>query len=179
MRTILLALGLALLAGPADAQQRPALRFDPNRIEFATPWAQSSPCLGDTRDPICLAQTVVVCWILHGRPECAGGLYAKHFNPQNHDRIEYRIVRAGIVPLARLEEMQESLFGSLDVDRAPMAARHAVIAQIVIRQNTCPAGEASCEGFLATDNLIIVERKRRGWTLQWGRDFRRYDWYAD
>lgn len=179
MRTILLALAMALLAGPADAQQRPALRFDPNRIEFATPWAQSSPCLGDTRDPICLAQTVVVCGILGRRAECQDRGYGRHHNPERHDRIEYRIARAGIVPYERLETMQEILFGTLDVDRTPMTARRAVIAQIVMRQNICPASEASCEGSLATDILVILEHTRRGWTHQWSGIFLRDLWFAD
>jgi hypothetical protein len=70
MRTTLLAMAFALLVGPAGAQQRPTLRFDPNRIEFATPWAQSSPCLGDRSDPMCTAHAIVVCETLARRPEC-------------------------------------------------------------------------------------------------------------
>ena len=179
MRILLLAFGLALLAGQAVAQQRPELRFDPNKIEFATPWAQSSSCLGDTRDPICLAQTVVVCGILERRAECTDPRYGGHHNPQGHDRIEYRIARAGIVPFDRLEAMQEDLLGEYDLHRFPMTLRRAVIAQIHIRQSYCPAREASCEGFLGAELSVLVERTRRGWkyvTTTW---YSRYAWYAD
>lgn len=170
---------MTLLAGTAWAQQRPALNFDPNRIEFATPWAQSSPCLGDRSDPVCLAQTIVVCEVFMLRPECADPRYDGHDNPQAHDRVEYRIARAGIVPFERLEAMQESLLGEYDLDRHPMTVRRATIAQFVVRRSICPSSDASCEGALWTDILVMVERTRRGWTLVVSGLFSRDDWYAD
>jgi hypothetical protein len=179
MRIFLLAVLFAILGFAAHAQERPALRFDPNRIEFATPWAQSSPCLGDRTDPICTAQTVVACGILTLRAECVGRRYGLHHNPQRHDRIEYRIVRAGIVPFERLEEMQENLIGFIDVDLSPMTARRAVIAQIVIRWNMCPASEASCEGYLASSQMVAIERTRRVWAPVTGGSDADHDWYAD
>jgi hypothetical protein len=180
MRTIILALGLALLAGgPAGAQSRPELRFDPNRIEFATPWAQSSPCLGDRSDPVCLAQTAVVCGILVGRPECRNERFGQYSNPQDHDRIEYRISRAGIVPFERVEAMQEDLLGEADIELSPMTARRAVIAQFVVRRSLCSASEASCEGALWTDILVVVERTRRGWTFVLSQLHFGDGWYAE
>lgn len=179
MRTILLALGLVLLAGTADAQQRPTLRFDPNRIEFATPWAQSSPCLGDTSDPVCFVQTMVVCGIIEDRAECKAGGYSLVYNPHRYDRIEYRIARGGVVPLERLEAMQESVLGEIDVDLSPMAARRAVVAQFWVRQSICPASDASCEGSLWTDFLIVVERTRRKWVFVISLPYDSYKWYAD
>lgn len=163
MRTILFALAWTLLAGAADAQQRPVLNFDPNRIEFATHWAQSSPCLGDTSDPVCLAETMVVCGFIEHRSECVRGRHERYYNPQRYDRVEYRIARAGIVPFERLEEMQENLLGHVSVDLSPMTARRATVAQFLIRQSVCFARDASCEGSLWTDILVVVERTRRGW----------------
>ncbi|MCM0021491.1 MAG: hypothetical protein NBV67_15985 [Tagaea sp.] len=179
MRTSFLALALALLAGSAAAQNRPALRFDPNKIEFATPWAQSSPCLGDRSDPVCFVQTMVVCGVVEQRPECSGGHYSLVYNPQRYDRIEYRVARGGIVPFERLEAMQEALLGEIDVDLSPMTARRAVVAQFWVRQSMCPASGASCEGSLWTDFLIVVERKRRGWVFVVSDRYDRYRWYAD
>ena len=172
-------LGVLLLAGPIASQDRPALRFDPNQIEFATPWAQSSLCLGDMHDPSCLAQTVVICSILLNRTECGKHLSGGYDNPLNYDRIEYRILRAGYVAFERLEAMQEHLLGQFDSARHPMAIRRAVIAQYLIRRNICPAAEANCEGFLATDVLVILELTRRGWGLVNSQLFGRADWYAD
>lgn len=170
---------LTLLAGTAGAQGRPELRFDPNKIEFATPWAQSSPCLGDTRDPVCFVQTMVVCGVVEQRPECSGGRYGSYYNPQRYDRIEYQIARGGIVPFERLEAMQEALLGEIDVDLSPMTARRAVVAQFWVRQSICPASSASCEGSLWTDFLIVVERKRRGWKSVAFRFYSSEYWYAD
>ncbi|MFM7346770.1 MAG: hypothetical protein ACKO1J_15545 [Tagaea sp.] len=179
MRLLLWTICLTLLAGTAGAQDRPALRFDPDKIEFATPWAQSSPCLGDRSDPICFVQTMIVCGILETRPECSACRFGRYYNPQRHDRIEYRIARAGLVPFERLEAMQENLLGEYDLDRNPMTRRRAVTAQFVIRQSVCPAIDASCEGSLWTDILIVVERTPRGWIpIVYGPLFQG-DWFAD
>ncbi|MFM7347216.1 MAG: hypothetical protein ACKO1J_17825, partial [Tagaea sp.] len=98
MRLLLWTICLTLLAGTAGAQDRPALRFDPDKIEFATPWAQSSPCLGDRSDPMCTAHTIIVCATFSARPECADFPRQHKFsNPQGWTRVEYRIVAAGIV----------------------------------------------------------------------------------
>ncbi|MFM7347214.1 MAG: hypothetical protein ACKO1J_17815 [Tagaea sp.] len=131
------------------------------------------------RDPVCLAQTAVVCGILGLRPECKNKQYGRYHNPQSHDRVEYRIARTGIVPFERLEAMQGDLLGEYDLDRNPMTRRRAVIAQFVIRRSFCLAIDASCEGSLWTDILVVVERTRRGWIFVLSRQYFGEGWYAD
>jgi hypothetical protein len=180
MRTILLALGLALLVGPASAQQRPTLRFDPNRIEFATPWAQSSPCLGDRSDPMCTAHAILVCATFSRRPEC-GDFPRQHkfSNPQGWTRVEYRIVAAGIVSHEAVRRFDQSN----DRERFEPLSGLAYIApgvlQVRIMDRTCGPDAADCSTAPWRDLMIVAERRRGTWSYVEYMSFRGGVWLVE
>ena len=167
---------------PASAQapQRPPLVYDPDKLEFATPWAQSSPCLGDYSDPICIAATVVVCGVLRERPECRpDDRYQRHYNPLNGNRIEYRILRAGYVPKDRLEYFEEYVLGAPEIRNFRLARRKATAAQIAIRQRICDPRRAACDVEIEAAILVNLEWQNRRWIYLNASMFRDDDWAAE
>jgi hypothetical protein len=165
MKRIVLALFLAW-ALPVMGQERPALVFDQDKIEWALPWAQSSPCLGDTSDAFCLAATVVVCGVLRDRPECLPrGTYQPHYNPLGGNRIEYRVVRAGYVPFTNLWVFENHVIRDTEFETDLLVRRRAVAAQIVIRQKICDPWRPLCESDRETDILANLELRNGRWLL--------------
>ncbi|MCM0020061.1 MAG: hypothetical protein NBV67_08715 [Tagaea sp.] len=164
MRLLLWTMCLALLAGSAAAQNRPALRFDPNKIEFATPWAQSSPCLADRTDPLCTAHAIIVCEIFSRRPECADFPNQHKFsNPQGWTRVEYKIVEAGF--------MSREAVRRFDVEtsreRLEQPTGFAYVApgnlQARILTRRCGPGASDCEAANWDELMIVSERRRERW----------------
>ena len=153
-------------AMPISAQERPALIYDSDKIEFATPWAQSSPCLGDTSDAFCLAATVVVCGVIRDRYECLPrGTYQPHHNPLGGSRIEYRVVRAGYVPTENLWSLENRVIRATSFETDFLVRRRAVAAQIVIRQKICDPARPPCEPDRETDILLTLELRSGRWHL--------------
>jgi hypothetical protein len=179
MKRIAVAL-LSLWALPAAGQERPGLTFDPDRIEWALPWAQSSLCLGDASDAFCLAATVVVCGVVRERRECLPrGTYQPHHNPLGGNRIEYRIVRAGYVPRHRLSYLEDAVILLPDVLRLRERREPPTVAQIVIRQRICDPRQPPCATDRETDIVVHLERLDRRWLYLNSSLFRLDDWMSE
>lgn len=180
MRILFLAFGLALFAGQAGAQQRPALNFDPNKIEFATPWAQSSPCLADRTDPMCTAHAIVVCATFSNRPECADFPRQHKFsNPQGWTRVEYRIVAAGIVTRAAVRRFDEITSRERFEAESGLAYVAPGILQVRVMDRACGPNVADCSAVPWRDLMIVAERRRGVWGYVEYMSFRGGVWLVD
>jgi hypothetical protein len=166
MWTILLAIAATLLACPADAQQQPALRFDSDRIEFATPWAQSSTCLADRADPLCTAQAILVCSIFSARSECADFPRLGRFsNPEGWTRVEYRIVAAGRVTAKAVREFDRAT--GRERFSAPSASAFVEpgMHQVRLQERKCAVPSPDCAGVPWMDTMVSMTREAGRWNV--------------
>jgi hypothetical protein len=179
MKRIVLALFLAL-ALPAAAQDRPRLTFDQDKIEWALPWAQSSPCLGDTSDALCLAATVVVCGVLHERRECRSErTYQKHHNHVGGHRVAYQIWSAGYVPDHRLEYLEDIVIAAPNVLRLAQRRQRPIVAQILIWQRICDPHHPPCVSDRETGIIVHLEWRGGRWVYLTAGIYSTGDWISD
>ncbi|MEK7245097.1 MAG: hypothetical protein AAB223_03675 [Pseudomonadota bacterium] len=168
-----------LCTPPAEARAQDSDKIDPAAIRFITPSAASAPCIGKPATPMCGIETLIGCSRYIWNEACAVINSPVYPHVRKNVRVEYAIVKAGLVNRDKVRAAREA---SVDKEYGdePWLTEDAFQAKVLNR--TCPAEATTCEGVPWRVSVFTVSPHGRipdVWSFSMYGVFRAETWFVD